>query len=121
MDKAKVHEKHVEFVEVIRPLLQADNRNNITKVAAFISRNARGDLPLEEQVRRIKGVCRRSRTIALQIWLSDLSKIYKDQVDNKIMQIIRHYCERNKFNAEERVYFEQLRKEEVNNTYKMTV
>lgn len=117
MDKLKVQATHREFVEVIRPLLQADGRNNVIKVAQFINRNVRSDISIEEQIDRVKGACRRSRVIALQIWISDLHKLFKDQVDVKIRQVIEHYLVRNNFSDAERTYFEQLRREEVQETY----
>lgn len=119
MDKAKVQALHLEFARDIRPLLVANGRNNVLKVASFLSRNVRSNVTVDEMAARIVSSCQSSRTIALQMWMSDFKKIHGEQVHEKLVHIIRHYSNRAALSESEQAYYQQLRQAEVSETYQV--
>ncbi|MFJ7953968.1 hypothetical protein ACIQZG_20925 [Lysinibacillus sp. NPDC096418] len=104
---------HNEFLETIRPILQASGRNNVYKVAQFVIRNVRGGIDEIELANRISNMCAKSRTIALQIWISDLKKIHQEHTHYQIILLIKFYKKRAALTELEKAYYEQLRKSEV--------
>lgn len=118
MDKAKVEELHKNFVEVIRPLLKANGRNNISKVSQYFSRNVRSGIEERELAERLLFNARRSRKDhALVIWASDFKVIHQEQALDHIVVLINFYKKRAALNELEQKYYEQLRKAEVVETF----
>ncbi|EON73837.1 hypothetical protein [Lysinibacillus sphaericus] len=86
---------HTKFVEVIRPLLKANGRNNISKVSQYFSRNVRSGINELELTERLLFNARRSRKDrALVIWASDFKVIHQEHALDHVMKLINFYKER---------------------------
>ncbi|WP_375199494.1 hypothetical protein [Bacillus sp. RS11] len=118
MDKVKVEALHKAFVEVIRPILKANGRNNMAKVFQYFSRNVRRGIDERMLAERLLFNARRSRKDkALVIWASDIKVIHKEQAVEQVVKLIQFYKKRSMLNENERIYYEELRQVEVIETF----
>ncbi|MGA3600774.1 hypothetical protein [Lysinibacillus agricola] len=118
MDKEKVEALHKAFVEVIRPILKANGRNNMAKVSQYFSRNVRRGIDERMLAERLLFNARRSRKDkALVIWTSDLKVIHKEQAVEQVVKLIQFYKKRSLLTESERAHYEELRKAEVTETF----